>query len=165
MMKLWWATVSVAWALVIGGCHAEVNEPGQCSSAGGEAIASDTTIDEDIRRLLEVTRATAMAQQMMAPMIAALAEAHSDVPPELWSELFAGMAGDEFTAMLIEVYKHHYTREEITAMLRFYDSDAGRRILQKTPAVMTEAQQAGAAWGQSVAEKLMEGARQRGYSL
>ncbi len=164
-MKTLAVILVVLGALAIGGCGSAVNEPGTCVSAGGEAIASGTTIEEDIRRLLEVTQATAMAQQMMAPMIAALADAHSDVPRELWSELFAGMASEEFTAMLIEVYKHHYSREEIHAMLRFYDSDAGRRILQKTPAVMTEAQQAGAVWGQSVAEKLMQGARQRGYDL
>lgn len=165
MSKRWLSAVGVACVLVSGGCQSSASEPSPCHSAGGEAVAGNTTIEEDIRRLLVVTQATAMAQQMMAPMIAALAEAHADVPRELWDELFAGMAGEEFTAMLIEVYKHHYSREEISAMLRFYDSDAGRRILQKTPAVMTEAQQAGAVWGQSIAERLMKGARDRGYRL
>lgn len=151
--------------LSIGGCAG--GEPAACpeASSGGESTATNTTVEQDIREVLLLTNAIGNAQQMMSPMLLALAQAYPSVPQNLWAEMMSSMGDDEFAQLLIDVYKRNYTREEIAEMLRFYRSEIGRSIMGKMPKVIAESQQAGGLWGQRLAERLLEGARQRGYEL
>jgi hypothetical protein len=42
---------------------------------------------------------------------------------------------------MIEVYRAHFTEEEIQGLLKFYDSDVGRSTIAKMPAVMQSSMQ------------------------
>lgn len=152
------------WMVGCGGAGAPAASCPEVSS-GGEGTATHATVEEDIRELLVVTNAVGNAQQMMAPMLTALAQAYPSVPHSVWQELVASMGNEDFAVLLVEIYKRNYTRAEVTEMLRFYRSDLGQSILSKMPKVIAEGQQAGAVWGQGFADRLLEGARQRGYEL
>ena len=43
---------------------------------------------------------------------------------------------------VIPVYQRHLTKQDVSAMLAFYDSPTGRKILREQPAMMAEAMQA-----------------------
>jgi hypothetical protein len=157
------AVFLVAWVAGCGGSAPAAECPEV--SSGGESTATHATMEEDIRELLVITNAIGNAQQMMAPMLTALAQAYPSVPHNVWSELVASMGNEDFTELLIDIYKRNYTRPEVIEMLRFYRSDLGQSILSKMPKVIAEGQQAGGEWGQRFADRLLEGARQRGYEL
>jgi uncharacterized protein len=43
---------------------------------------------------------------------------------------------------IIPVYQHHLTKQDVSAMMAFYDSPTGQKILREQPAMMAEAMQA-----------------------
>jgi hypothetical protein len=49
----------------------------------------------------------------------------------------SGMLGD-----FIPIYQRHLTRQDVQAMLAFYDSPTGQKILREQPAMMAEGMQA-----------------------
>ena len=130
-----------------------------------EAAPPDTTFEEDILALLEATNALQTARQICAPIIVALAEAHPGVPMEIWRELVDSMDDSEFVNLMVEVHKRHYTREEVRALLAFYQSEVGKRVVAKMPAIIADSQRVGVEWGQRIAEKFIEEVRKRGYEL
>ena len=46
------------------------------------------------------------------------------------------MSWSQLRPIYAQQYKQHFTREEVLAMAEFYESDAGQRMLDKTPEVM-----------------------------
>ncbi len=60
-------------------------------------------------------------------------------------EMQASMGG--LMRQLAQVYARHFTDGEIHAVIQFYRSPAGRKLLAETPAVMQESVALGHAWG------------------
>jgi hypothetical protein len=148
-------------------CHggSQAACPAPSSTAGGEAEAFHESIEEDIRELIRITRATEMAQRMLAPMLAALSKAYPQVPAAFWQEMAQATTSDEFEALLIDVYKTNVEHEDIRAMLVFQRSPAGQRVIAKMPAIMAASQAAGQKWGARIAEGYLLEAKNRGYKL
>lgn len=46
------------------------------------------------------------------------------------------LAWDQMRPLYIEVYKQTFTSEDVRAMAKFYESPAGKNLLDKTPALM-----------------------------
>lgn len=58
--------------------------------------------------------------------------------------------------LLLPIYKKHFTIEDLDGFITFYKSDIGRRLIEKTPALMQESMQAGAQWGTELAQIVLE---------
>jgi hypothetical protein len=136
-----------------------------CPTDPSSLADSNTTVDEDIRELIRITNALALTQQMLGPMLDALSKAYPQVPAEFWKEMAAATSGAEFEQMIVDIYKQHLKHEDIRAMLAFNRSESGQNVIHKMPAIMAASQAAGQRWGQSIAERFLGEARNRGYKL
>jgi uncharacterized protein len=67
------------------------------------------------------------------------------------------------------VYSRNFSSEDLLALIAFYKTAAGQRLLQKLPTVTQELMIAGGKFGQSVAEdmrkKMIEELRKKGVNL
>jgi hypothetical protein len=70
---------------------------------------------------------------------------------------------------LVEVYGKYFDDEEMSDLLRFYDSKSGKKMLEKTPELIKESMALGQAWGMQygkvIADKVILDLNQKGYSL
>jgi len=57
---------------------------------------------------------------------------------------------------MVKVYAETYTKEDIKAMLAFYDSPVGKKITAKSGELAEKAQAAGVEWGQSLQTMMMK---------
>ena len=75
----------------------------------------------------------------------------------------------ELSAAAAIVYSRNFSSEDLQALIAFYKTPTGQRLLQKLPAVTQDLMTAGGKFGQSVAEdmrkKMIEELRKKGVTL
>ena len=116
------------------------------------AIAAPAS-DAEINRLLSASRAQAMLaatlpqmQQAQQQQFARVLE-HPGLSAEQRSQVQAlaqrtgqvmsqNLAWSQLRPIYLAQYRQHFSREEVLAMAEFYESDAGQRMLDKTPELM-----------------------------
>jgi hypothetical protein len=123
----------------------------------GTALAQ-TSSEASIRKLLEVTEARKLVDGMYAQldgvfetaMRQALGDTQltpsqtkiaQDAQAEVIGLIKREMAWEKFEPTMIEVYRTNFTEEEVQGMLKFYESDIGRSMVAKMPAVMQSSMQ------------------------
>ncbi len=109
--------------------------------------------DADIEKLLKASRAESMLNALVPQMEAMQRQqfeqltAGRELTPEQRAEadrllartneiMRKTLSWQEMRPMYIDVYKKTFTREDVRAITKFYESQAGRSLLDKTPALM-----------------------------
>lgn len=124
-----------------------------CLVLSTSAAAATPPSDADIERLLTASRAQNMLDAILPQMEAMQRQqfdqitAGKDLSSEQKAEierlhartsdiLRRSLSWEEMRPLYIDVYKKTFTREDVRAMARFYESPAGKSLLDKTPALM-----------------------------
>lgn len=56
--------------------------------------------------------------------------------------IFQDFPSDELVDAMVPIYQRHLTKSDLDAIVSFYDSPAGKKLLKEQPAMMSEAMQA-----------------------
>jgi hypothetical protein len=140
-----------------------VAEPGHARQGPEQGVAAAPSIDPsfraDIGRLLEVTGARMDTRGLVSAVTDKLLRALQQSWPHLSQEALVvaretteaeleraitGPGG--LTARLIDVYARHFTHDEVSALLDFYESDLGRKTRDLIPLLIDEGMLAGQEW-------------------
>ncbi len=70
-------------------------------------------------------------------------------------EIFAEISLDEIVKDVVPVYQRHLTKADVTALITFYSSPVGQKVLREQPAMVRESMEATAAGQQRKMESLM----------
>lgn len=76
---------------------------------------------------------------------------------KMMDETFKSFPWDEMLEAVVPVYQKHLTKGDVDALVVFYSSPTGQKLLQEMPAIMTEAMQT----IMPLIQKSMEGMRAR----
>lgn len=118
----------------------------------GPALAAEPT-DADIDRLLQASRAESLLAGVVPQMEAVQQQefdkhfAGKEMTEEQKAEVARiqaktqeivrkALSWEEMRPVYLDVYKKTYTREDVRAITKFYESPAGQRMLDKNPALM-----------------------------
>jgi hypothetical protein len=55
---------------------------------------------------------------------------------------------------LIPIYKEYLTETEVDGIIKFYESDLGKSLVEKTPLIMNDAMAVGAQWGDELGQEI-----------
>lgn len=109
---------------------------------------------EDIEHYLNVIHSQQMAQQMVAAMAGPMHKMVHDqylknqdkLPADfeqremkVLDEMFQNMPLDEMMQAMIPVYQKHFTKGDVDALIAFYSSPTGQKMLHELPSIMSEA--------------------------
>ena len=70
-------------------------------------------------------------------------------------ETFGDLSADDMIKDVIPVYQKHLTRSDVRALVTFYSSPAGQKILREQPAMVRESMEAAGASQQQKMEKVL----------
>ncbi len=118
----------------------------------GVALAAEPS-DADIEKLLQASRAESMLNAIIPQMETMQRQqfdqlvAGKEMSPEQRAEadrimaktneiMRKALSWQEMRPLYVDVYKKTFTREDVRAITKFYESPAGRSLLDKTPALM-----------------------------
>lgn len=105
---------------------------------------------ESVEKLMQLTGASNLGQQMMAQMLPAMQQMIPDAPPAFWQSVQQEVNIDEMVALVVPVYQKHLSEEDIQSMLAFFSTPAGQKLITAQPAIMQESMMVGQQWGQQL---------------
>jgi hypothetical protein len=118
---------------------------------------------QDIRRLIELTGMAAVTAQstdaLSRELVFVFREARQDVPDDLFliirkelDAFYAEHANDPngLAERVVPIYAKHFSHAEIRELLKFYQSELGRKTAAVQPLLSRESVEAGLAWGQEM---------------
>jgi uncharacterized protein len=156
-----------------------------CIFFAGVLAAQTSQVEEakikraEISKLLQATQALAISRQMASIMVEQITggvrSKRPDIPetaldflPSTMSEI---MQENEklFEDLFIQLYDRHFTLDEIRAVNVFYETPAGKKMIEKMPILMQQGAGVGAEWGRRVGPEIDRRVREKlaakGYRL
>jgi hypothetical protein len=149
-------------------------------AAGSRAVAQDSSPEkkQNIRRLLELTRAAELGAQVIEPTIAQLRTNLERLPPEerarltpemaqriigvFEEELRKEFAPEKMIEAISPIYEKYLSDEDVKGLIVFYESPLGRKVTDVLPHITREALEVGAGIGRQVGERIVEKLRAEG---
>lgn len=116
-----------------------------------------------IKTLLELTGSGNIGVQVAKNMIALYQKNYPKVESQFWEDFAKEIKAEDLVNLIIPIYDAHYTTEDINAMIEFYQTPVGKKMIQKIPQITQESMQAGQAWGKEIGEKVIRQLKQKGY--
>ncbi|MGH9713992.1 MAG: DUF2059 domain-containing protein [Candidatus Acidiferrales bacterium] len=126
---------------------------------------------EDIQRYLDAMHTRDLLKTMMGTMtkqmhkmIHDLVEKQQNLPPDFESRLDTTIDGmfkdfpiDEYLDAVAPVYQKHFTKGDIDALVAFYSSPVGQKVIKELPAIQGDVLQASS----GIFQKMMKSAMDR----
>lgn len=129
---------------------------------------NDDEYAKDVKHLFQVNGSANSFKQSIKTMIEHFKSQESNVPSSYWEkteEEFLKTSFDDLYNLIVPIYRKNLSHEDVKAMIAFFESAAGRRIAQKTPAITAESMQAGMIWGQEIGRKIHEDIQSKGFKI
>lgn len=133
-----------------------------CCFAFALSLSAQQTVNdspaskEDIERYLDVIHSHDMMKQVMQAMSKPMHDmvheqfikSRDRLPPDfearmngVMDDMFNNMPVDEMMQAMVPVYQKHFTHVDIDALIAFYSSPTGQKVLREMPAITAEAMQ------------------------
>ena len=107
---------------------------------GADAPAHPATA-EQVREyflLVHLDRSVHGAMEQM--LKASRAAAPPYLPDSVWEDMSKTFAAYDLTSEMVPIYQRHISQEDMAAILAFYHTESGRRLIDAQPAMVAEAQ-------------------------
>jgi hypothetical protein len=159
-MKSVWRAIVITLVVCLSARAARAQEP------------VDDRFRADIKKLLDATGTKALGLQM-ANLVAnsVLENMRSTTPnmPERAVEIVRDVLNAEFAKAfdgpmideMVPLYAKHFTHAEVLALLDFYSSDLGRKVVGELPILAQEGAQVGQRWAQRNLPAVLQTLEQR----
>lgn len=128
-----------------------------CREASGQnAAPAGTEKTALIRQILDVTRAGDQVLGAIEATVPVQRASNPRIPAVFWDRFLvqARARRGEFLDSLVPLYSRTFEVAELKALLQFYQSSLGRRLLQTQPAVTRESMQIGQRWGARIGAEI-----------
>ncbi len=171
-------TLFILFVILAAGCGLVGQQPAPPSQpsgattahAGQPAVADGPPSPEQVAKLLGLLRVRdqleitldAMKQQVKDEAARSFSDKIPDPTPEqlkrvdlMVDEVFRDVSLDDLIQDLVPVYQRHLTRSDVRALIAFYSSPPGQKILREQSAMMKESMQVAGASQQKRMEALL----------
>jgi hypothetical protein len=153
----------IAFSLLLFGSSAASAEVGGLVAPMEPTDAKHAKKLDDIRALLELTDAGAMGERTAQALLGQFPSMLPDVPQTFWIELAADMNGQDMVELVVPIYDRHLSHKTVKGLIKFYKGAAGQAWLDVQTSIQTEAMAAGEAWGETLAQAIIDRLTEDGF--
>lgn len=116
---------------------------------GQNTAPAETEKTPLIRQILDITHAGDQVIGAIEATVPAQRASNPRIPAVFWDRFLeqARKRRGEFLDSLVPIYSRAFEAGELKALLEFYQSSLGRRLLDRQPQLMRESMQVGQRWG------------------
>ncbi|GGB14213.1 DUF2059 domain-containing protein [Agarivorans gilvus] len=118
-------------------------------------IHAEPARPESIKALMQLSGSGQMGMQMMQQLLPALKRMVPDAPESFWSDVLDEVDADEMENRVIPIYQKYLNEADVQAINRFYQTDAGQKLIRVQPQIMQESVALGQQWGQEIARQVL----------
>ena len=133
------------------------------STTYAQSTTPASTKKEKIRTLLTISGTGKNGLQVIQLLLENYKKTMPNIPASFWDEFTKSLNADELVELLIPVYDKHFSESEIEALIVFYQSDIGKKFVEKQPLIANDGAEAGRKWGERIAKKIADKLKQSEY--
>ena len=137
------------------------------SPTAAPAATSSAPLDPEkakmIRQMMDLTQTAHLADQMMVETIASLKGSIQGVPDEFWTKFQAKLNPAELQDRMVKIYDEHFTKQDLQAVLDFYKTKAGQKMIGEMPGLLRESMAAGQEWSRKAGQEVVQELDAGGY--
>ena len=119
---------------------------------------------QNIRRLLELTGTHRLVHQMIDELMASLKSSVPGEQPEVRNKIISiyeeeikkSFTVEKMNEFIIPIYDKYFTDDELTALVEFYESPLGKKVVSVLPQIFSESSSAGEKLGLELQERASE---------
>ena len=115
-----------------------------------------TTKAANIRKLLVLMDAGTTFETALETQVDLMKRTAKDIPPRFWDELVKEIDANAFLELLVPIYDKHLSADDLEALIVFYQTPSGKRLISVLPLIMSESGAAGEKYGAQVAERVIK---------
>lgn len=148
---------------------------------GGIAVAQSVSVNvppppetvspqrrADISRLLSLLKVVEGEVKSLEPIFEHFKRSVPNVPAKVWEDLKKEFDA-EFTAEMIlntyvPIYARRFSAAEVKELIKFFETPAGKKMVETMPLIREEAYMVGFERGQKIGQRLQERLRAKGYA-
>jgi hypothetical protein len=123
---------------------------------------------EDIKRLLNLMGVIEDEMKALDPVFENIKLSFPNVPASVWEDLKKEFKAEFTPEMFLETYLPIYARRfsaaDVKELIKFYESPAGRKMVEALPIIREEAYLVGFERGQKIGQRIQERLRSKGYT-
>lgn len=117
---------------------------------------------KDIREFMSITGSDEIGVDVINSLISNFARMMPQVPQSFWDEFRKQINPNEMAEKIIPVYEKHFTHEDIKGLLKFYNSDIGKKLISKQGPITEESMKIGEEWGYEQGMKAIDALKKKG---
>lgn len=117
---------------------------------------SQTSKEIKIREFIKVTGVDVVGLQAFNKMIDMYKETRKDIPSEFWDEFRKEVSAEDLVKLYAPIYSKYYSEADLDALLKFYESPVGKKMISTMPDLMKDSMEAGKEWGQKIGQKVVD---------
>ena len=127
----------------------------QAQSKPATILPADSPKVQNIRRFLKLTNTAELSFADIKNNAEMQRRANPQIPDLFWKELLKKLKPEELIERIIPVYEKHYSNEDLTAWVAFFESKSGQAFLNRQKVVLQESSVVGQAYVEEVAAPLL----------
>jgi hypothetical protein len=85
------------------------------------------------------------------------------VPARFWTDFAAEIDANEVIELNVAPYVQRFSRDELLAMIAFYQTPVGQKLGRLLPEITTDVMSAGTEWGRAIGERVVRRLIESGY--
>ena len=109
---------------------------------------------KDIKELLVATGSENMGKEIAGQIVAAYKQQYPDLTEAEWEGYIKKMKTEELNEKMIPVYDKYFSNEEVKDIVKFYNSQIGKKMIKTMPMMMQEQMMISQEWGDGKAEEM-----------
>ena len=113
------------------------------------------------QRFLASTNSIAASDQVLDQIFDTYAKTFKGLSPKQWQALREEFDTSELAPVVETIHMKHFTAAELDALSDFFDSPIGKKYIEAQPMIIQESMEAGAAWAESINERLISELKSR----
>jgi hypothetical protein len=126
-------------------------------------LSYSQTKQNKVKELISLSGIFPLSKEVEKDVISNYKKKYSHVPESAWEPIEKKISVDELVNKVVEIYGSKFSEREIEQLIIFYKSDVGKKVIQNSPSIMTEIQNASNSWAVKVMEIINGDLEKMGY--
>ncbi|NIF07002.1 DUF2059 domain-containing protein [Chryseobacterium sp. Tr-659] len=91
-----------------------------------------------LKELISLTKSDRMLSMGFQGFMDHYNNKYKDLPSNFWDEFKKDMTPDKIFELYIPIYKKYFTDADVDALIKFYKTPAGQKLIENMPSLMKE---------------------------
>ncbi|WP_313580474.1 DUF2059 domain-containing protein [Chishuiella sp.] len=118
---------------------------------------------DKIEKLLKMTNSIDVGVQIVNKMIDIYKKNYTGVEQKFWDDFSKEVKTTNMLEIILPIYDKYFTEEDIDAIIAFYSTPSGKKMITNLPNITQDSMLAGQKLGREIGDKIINKLKNEGY--